>query len=588
MQRTMVSGVRADFDVPATMRDGVVLRANVYRPDDDGEGHYPVLLMRLPYGKDFPLGSNLLHPAQVARLGYIVVVQDVRGTFTSDGNFDPMRTEESDGADTIAWAANLPGANGKVGMFGGSYMGFTQWAAARVAPQPLQAMVPFITWADPNVGLASRNGVYELGLETVWLMQRGLDEMSRRHRGNPAGMARAFADLAHEFDNVVQSGFYEAPLQGFAPLARLGLDKPLTEGLAHREDHVYQDPARVAPAYDVAPIPMLHIGGWYDIFLDGTIHNFNAMRARGVENQYLLLGPWSHGGFASNVGDLDFGLGSGVALIDLQIDIASLHMQFFDRFLKQTPNAFAGWPRVKYFMMGANDWRSSEVWPPATIQPQPWFLHSKGHANSASGDGLLSPASPIEEPADRYMYDPQHPTPTVGGATLMHPVERSGALDQHAVEARDDVLVFTSAPLEQPLPLAGPVTATLYVATDGPDTDFVVRLVDVYPDGRAMTLTDGITRLRYRDGVESPSGPVEPERIYKISVDLWATAITFLPGHQVRVDVTSSNFPRWERNPNTGEDPSLATTWRVARQTVLHDADHPSAIVLPVLPETES
>lgn len=587
MQPTMITGVRADFDVPATMRDGVILRANVFRPIDDGIARYPVLLMRLPYGKDFPLGSSLINPAQVARRGYIVVVQDVRGTFTSDGDFDPMRNEDADGADTIVWAANLPGANGAVGMFGGSYMGFTQWAAAREGPAALRAMAPLITWADPNEGVFSRNGVFELGLEASWLLQRGLDEMSRRYRGDPVELGRAFYGLAHEFDHLVESGYSETPLLRYGPLARLGLDRPATEGLARREDLAYQDPARVTPAYTAAPIPMLHIGGWYDVFLNGTIRNFDAMRAQGQENQYLVIGPWSHSSFTSIVGDLDFGFGAGAALIDLQVDLVSLHVQFFDHFLKQAANGFDQWPRVKYFMMGTNTWLSSGVWPPAHMRPQAWYLHSNGQASSASGDGLLSPEPSALEPADTFVYDPQNPVPTLGGATLMHPTYRAGAQDQRSIEARHDVLVYTSAPVERPLALAGPVTATLYVTTDGPDTDFVVRLVDVYPDGRAMTLTDGVTRLRYRDGIEMPSGLVEAGRVYEISVDLWATAATFLPGHRVRVDVTSSSFPRWERNPNTGEDPAQATSWRTARQTVLHDAEYPSGLVLPVLPEPE-
>lgn len=585
MQPKMVSGVRADFDVPAAMRDGVILRANVFRPDDAGEGRYPVLLMRLPYGKDFPLGSSLINPAQAARRGYVVVVQDVRGTFTSEGEFDPMRNEGADGADTVTWAATLPGADGSVGMFGGSYMGFTQWAAAREAPTALRAMAPMITWADPNEGVFSRGGVFELGLEGAWLLQRGLDVLSRRNRGNPTGQFQAFTALAREYDRLVGAGYAEVPLQRFGPLARLDLNQPMTDAITRREDLTFQDPARVTPAYDVAHIPALHIGGWYDIFLNGTIRNFNAMRAHENANQYLVIGPWSHTSFTPNVGDLDFGLRAGAALIDLQIDLVSLHLQFFDHFLKRMPNGFDQWPRVKYFMMGVNTWRTSDVWPPATMRLEAWYLHSDGHANAPGDSGALSRETPGVEPADTYTYDPANPAPTVGGAALMHPALSAGAFDQRPVEARDDVLVFTSAPLEQPLALAGPVVVKLFVATDGQDTDFVARLVDVYPDGRAMTLTDGVTRLRYREGIASPAGLVEPGRVYEISIDLWATAITFLSGHHLRLDVTSSNFPRWERNPNTGEDPATATTWRVARQTILHDGEHPSHVLLPVLPE---
>ena len=203
-------------------------------------------------------------------------------------------------------------------------------------------------------------------------------------------------------------------------------------------------------------------------------------------------------------------------------------------------------------------------------------MHSGGHANMASGDGLLSSETPANEPADAYVYDPTHPAPTIGGATLMHPSFRAGALDQRSVEARDDVLVFTSAPVEHPLALAGPVTATLYVATDGPDTDFVARLVDVYPDGRAMTLTDGVTRLRYRDGLATPAGPVVAGHVYEIQRRSVGHGGNIYAGPPVAVGRDQQQLPPVERNPNTGDDPSQATTWRVARQTLLHDAEHPS------------
>jgi uncharacterized protein len=299
MQPTALFGVRAEFDVPATMRDGAVLRANVYRPDDGGAGRFPVLLMRLPYGKDFPLGSSLLNPEQAARRGYIVVIQDVRGAFTSDGDFEPMRNESEDGADTVAWAAGLLGADGNVAMYGGSYMGFTQWAAAREAPPALKAMTPLITWADPNEGVLTRGGVYELGLEGAWLLQRGLDVLARRNRGNPVELGKAFYGLAREMDALATTGYTETPLQQFGPLTRLDLNQPVVEGLSHREDLAYQEPVRVAAAYSVARIPMLHIGGWYDIFLAGTIANFVGMRV-GAKSpaarvaQRLLIGPWAH------------------------------------------------------------------------------------------------------------------------------------------------------------------------------------------------------------------------------------------------------------------------------------------------------
>ncbi|HEV8193075.1 MAG TPA: CocE/NonD family hydrolase [Ktedonobacterales bacterium] len=577
-------GVRAEFDVPATMRDGVVLRANVFRPDDGGSGTYPVLLTRLPYGKDYPLGSSLINPAQVARLGYIVVVQDVRGTFTSGGDFYPMVNEGQDGADAVAWAARLPGSDGRVGMYGGSYMGFTQWAAARERPAALRAIAPLITWDDPNWGVSTRNGVLELGTQASWLMQRGLDVLSRRYRGDPQALGRALYGLAHEYDALPVSGYAELPLTRFGPLARLGLAEPMSDNAERHGDREFTAPARVAGAYESIDIPALQVAGWYDVFLDGTIRNFNGMRAAGRAGQYLWIGPWVHGVFNSVVGDVDFGFAAGSLLMDLQIDLVSLHLRFFDHYLKGIANGFEQMPTLKYFVMGANVWKSSQTWPPSGAADQRWYLHSGGSANTSGGDGFLSTESPATEPADGYVYDPGDPAPTVGGATLMHSIYRAGPIDQRAVEARRDVLVYTSAPLERAVEVAGPVQVRLNVATDAPDTDFVARLIDVYPDGRAIPLTDGITRMRYRNGIEERASSLVSGQVYAIDVDLWQTGNVFLPGHRIRVDVTSSNFPRWERNLNTGEGAD-ATEMRPARQAILHDTEHPSYLELTIAPQ---
>jgi putative CocE/NonD family hydrolase len=577
-----MGGVRADFDVPATMRDGTVLRANVFRPDDGGAGTYPVLLTRLPYGKDYPLGSSLINPAQVARLGYVVVVQDVRGAFTSGGEFYPMVNEGPDGADAVAWAARLPGANGRVGMYGGSYMGFTQWAAAREHPEALRAIAPLISWADPNEGVTTRNGVLELGTQASWLMQRGLDVLSRRHRGDPQALGRALYGMAHEYDALPMSGYAELPVAQFGPLVRLGLEGPMADNAQRRGDREFTAPARVAGSYAGIDIPALHVGGWYDVFLDGTIRNCNGMRAAGHAGQYLWIGPWVHGLFNSVVGDLDFGFAASSLLMDMQIDLVSLHLRFFDHYLKGSANGFEQMPPVKYFAMGANVWKTSETWPPQGSVDQRWYLHSGGNANTATGDGSLGFDAPADEPADSYVYDPAAPVPTIGGATLMHPMYRAGPLDQRAIEARRDMLVYTSAPLERAVEVAGPVRVRLHVATDAPDTDFVARLIDVYPDGRSIPLTDGVTRMRYRNGVEEPAGPLAPGEVYAIDIDLWQTSNIFLPGHRIRVDVTSSNFPRWERNLNTGAGPG-ATEMRPALQAIVHDAAHVSYVELTVV-----
>lgn len=574
--------VKVDYDVAATMRDGVVLRANVYRPDDGGAQTYPVLLTRLPYGKDLPLGSSFLDPAQAARRGYIIVVQDVRGTFASGGDWYPFKHEHEDGLDSVAWAARLPGANGQVGMYGASYFGQTQWMAA-TAPD-LRAMAPTITWADAEE-TTLRNGVLEWGVQASWLLQQGLGQLFRRYANDPQALGKAVYGMVNSYDNLPTQGYPSLPLNQFAPLLALGLNQPLADAIHGRDTGDYDGLPHGPQDYDHIALPMLHTGGWYDIFLKGTIRNFNEMRTRGRTDQYLVIGPWTHGVFSPLIGDLYFGMASSGALIDLQIDIMSLQLQFFDRFLKQRPSLFDRQPPVKYFVMGANVWKSAETWPPAEASEQRWYLHSGGHANTAAGDGALSDVRPGDEPGDSYIYDPLNPAPTVGGPTLMHSVYRAGPIDQAPVERRDDVLVFTSAPLARPLEVSGPVSVTLHVATDAPDTDFVARLVDVYPDGRAIPITDGVTRMRYRDGAQAPAEPLDARQAYAISIDLWATSVMFLPGHRIRLDVTSSSFPRWERNLNTGQSNATTTEARSARQTILHDSGHPSYVSLSVVPQ---
>lgn len=578
-------GVRVDFNLPAQMRDGTVLRANVYRPDDGGSGTYPVLLTRLPYGKDLPSGSNVLDPVQAALRGYVVVVQDVRGTFNSGGEWLPLAHESADGADTVAWAASLPGANGIVGMYGASYYGFTQWAAAKERPAALRAMAPMITWDEPDDGVMSRDGVLELGLQAAWNLQTGFDQLARRHRGNLPALGAAYRTLVREMDALPVAGYAELPLEGFGPLARADMAEPMDYYVARLHERAAAETATVSSAYEHVNMPVLHIGGWYDVFLNGTLRNFNGMRQRGNPHQRLLIGPWTHGNVGHVLGDLDFGFGASGVLMDLQIDLMRYQLQFFDRWLKDERNGFDATAPVKYFLMGSNQWKSANTWPPEEAGERKWYLSSGGHANSAHGDGVLSPELPENDESDTYVYDPANPVPTIGGATLMHPLFRAGPRDQRPIESRTDVLVYTSAPLNSLLEVAGPVRVDLFVATDAPDTDFVARLVDVYPDGAAVNITDGIVRMRFREGRWTTAAPLVPGYVYGISIDLWATGIVFLTGHRLRVDITSSNFPRWERNLNMGEDNLRATEMRRAHQTILHDREHPSCLVLSVIPK---
>lgn len=580
-----------DYDVPATMRDGVTLRANIYRPAD--QGPWPVLLTRLPYGKDFPIGAAVLDPAQVARRGYVVVVQDTRGRLASEGEWTPFVHEADDGVDTIAWAAQLPYSTGQVGMYGASYFGFTQWASAVHQPPALKVTVPFQTWNDPLNGVLYRGGALELGTAGNWQLQMALDVLMRRHRGNPQALGQAIALLVREMDALGIQGYRSLPLQDFAPLKQQDVAPSFFENFTHpmERDHELIRPLHILGHHHRVLVPSFNIGGWYDIFLQDTITNFKVLREEGSTPQArqskLLIGPWTHGGLNNPVGELNFGFASSAALIDLTIDFVSLQIRWFDHWLKGIDTGMLNEAPIKLFVMGANTWRNEHEWPLARAVETRYYLHSGGHANSLHGDGALTLDPPQGEEAstDQYIYDPADPVPTRGGALLMSPEYRSGPHDQRPVEDRTDVLVYTSAVLSSAVEVTGPIKVHLWAASSAPDTDFVARLVDVHPDGYAQNLTDGILRARYRafERGEAP-GLIEPGAAYIYEIDLWATSNLFQAGHRIRLDVTSSSFPRWDRNPNTGHAFGADAELAVARQTILHDSAHPSYVVLPIVP----
>lgn len=578
--------VQIEFDVPATMRDGATLRANVYRPA--GDGPWPVLLTRLPYGKDFPLGAAILDPVQAARRGYMVVVQDTRGRFASAGEWYPLLNEDLDGYDTVEWAAALPGASGRVGMYGASYFGFTQWAAARERPPHLTALFPYVSWADPRDGTSMRGGAMELGLQANWLLLQHLNPIFRRHAGasDPRALGADLARFIAELDRLPEGGYAELPLRDFGPLARFDAAQPFSDALTRYRDAEYIARSGIAMAYDRVDLPVYHAGGWYDIFLGGTLRNYTSLAARGAAPQKLLIGPWTHSNSGQAVGDQDFGFRAGAALIDGQIDFMSLQLTWFDHWLKDVPNNIEAGPSIKLFVMGENVWRTEQEWPLRRAEPTPFYLHSGGGANTLAGDGALTVAQPGDEPADGYTYDPRDPVPTLGGPLLMHASFRAGPCDQSPIERRRDMLVYTTPSLEQAVEVTGPVTVTLWAASTAPDTDFVARLVDVFPDGRAINLTDGILRARFREGIDAPEAPIEPGRAYAYQIDLWATSNLFRAGHRIRLDVTSSNFPRWDRNPNTGAPLGEGAEMVPATQTILHDAAHPSHVLLPIVPRS--
>jgi putative CocE/NonD family hydrolase len=574
--------VTIQTDVPAVMRDGTTLMSNVYRPADGGP--YPVLLARMPYGKDLPFNATYLDPVRVARRGYIVAIQDVRGRYASEGKFTPFVREFEDGYDSVEWAAKLPGSSGAVGMIGLSYLGKTQWHAAVMQPPSLKSMAPGQTWGNHLNGAQMRGGARELGLIQFWAQTAlALGVLFRRYRGEREEIEHKLPALVTSIDTLLAGSGYDA-----LPLTQLPDPDNLTPfvrgGFARGADDEGWDYLNIDGRYDQVEAPTFHIGGWYDCFIGETIRQYEAMKVRakaaGMRPPRLLVGPWTHGEFGSTVGDLDFGIGSSGALLNYRGDLTEAHLRWFDATLKDEEGALEERPPVEVFVMGENRWRGYEEWPVPGAYEERWHLH---------GGGRLSREGPGPNEPDEYDYDPGDPVPTIGGAILMAPIHRPGARDQREIEARPDVLVYTSEVLREDYTALGPVHATVFAATSAPDTDFVVRLVDVYPDGRAIGVTDGVIRASEREAFPAPGvirpaepKPVEPGRIYEYRVDLWATGITFKAGHRIRVQVTSSCFPRWDRNPNTGEGPDSART-EVARQRIFHDPERPSRVTLTVV-----
>jgi putative CocE/NonD family hydrolase len=581
-----------EFDVETQMRDGTILRANVYRPV--GEGQWPVLLTRLPYGKDLPLGSAALDPAQAARRGYVVIVQDTRGRFMSEGEWVPFINEALDGIDTIEWAAQLPYSDGKVGMYGISYFGFTQWSSAVYQPPTLKALAPVQTWNNPFNGVIFRGGALELGSAGSWQLMMGLNDLMRRHRGNPQALGRSIYLLAKEMDALGKEGYWFLPLREFGPLKRHEIAQTFFENFSSPMDpeHPNTQPLFISGKQESVEVPTLNVGGWYDIFLQDTIDSYKFMREQGstseAQQSKLLIGPWAHGAFTNPIGEMNFGFGSSAAFIDLQIDFMSLQVRWFDHWLKGIDTSMLNEAPIKLFVMGTNVWRDEQEWPLARAVETRYYLHSNGQANSLHGNGYLSTELPgREEPsADYYEYNAANPVITRGGALLMSPEYRPGPFDQRPTENREDVLVYTTGALKEDLEVTGQINVHLWAISSAPDTDFVARLVDVHPDGFAQNLTDGIIRARYRyAALGEDASLIEPGRAYEYEIDLWATSNVFRAGHRIRLDVTSSNFPRWDRNPNTGHEFGVDSELAVAHQTILHDREHASYVVLPIVPQ---
>lgn len=566
--------VHIEKNVPARMRDGVTLYADVYRPVSDVP--LPVLLMRLPYDKTSAEAAGHKPPLWFARHGYVVVIQDTRGRNTSEGTFYPFKYEMQDGYDTVEWAAQLPGSNGKVGTYGFSYVGATQLLAAVMQPPHLAAIAPGFTGSDYYDGWTYQGGALSLAFALSWAVNLSMEDA--RHRGDAA------SEMEMQ-DLMLKIGDWHRymPLAEFPPLKRRDLGAFFYDWLAHPTCDEYWQAWSIRTRHARIQVPALHIGGWYDVFLEGTIENFQGIRAKSEnagarESQQLLIGPWTHMPWAPRVGDVDFGEEARNIVDDALI-------RFFDRRLKGIAKEDDPEPSVKLFVQGRNQWLATDDFPPPNTRLHKYFLHSSGAANSSMGDGTLTLDAAGEEAYDTYCHDPVWAVQSVGGHSCCFPfISPMGPRDQREVEYRNDVLVYTGEVLNHDLTVCGTVTATLYASSSARDADFAVKLVDVFPDGCAINLCDGILRARYRNGLERAE-LLEPDTVYELTIVVGSTCNVFKAGHRIRVEIASSNFPMYDRNPGHGGDISAASFLDLvsSNQNIFHDARYPSHLVLPVL-----
>lgn len=574
--------VTKQTDVPARMRDGTVLRADVYRPQSSDP--VPVILMRTQYGKTGAQTepSRYASPDWFASHCYLVVVQDIRGMGTSGGTFSEFVNDQNDGYDSVEWAAALPGADGKVGMYGSSYVGATQWLAAVSTPPHLVTIVPANTASDYYDGWTYEGGEFRLAFVTPWAIEAlatGAAE-NRHDDATAAELRSAAADvtrwLAHR------------PYQSLPPMqpGNPAVAPWYFDWLRHSARDDFWKHVSIRDRYDAVKVPVLNVEGWYDAFLAGGTENFAGMTAHGGtpearSNERLVIGPWDH---------VDWGRPDSEPAPMLKdigavgnSPINSLMIAWYDHFLKGQDNGVAGSPRVDYFLMGANTWKSATSWPLAQTVWTRYFL--SGDGGIATRNGLLSTSPPGSDDApDHYTYDPADPAPSLGGHSCCGALSGpQGPYDQTPVEQRSDVLVYSTSPLSTDTELTGPTTVHLWAASSAPDTDFTAKLTVVKPDGQVVNLNNGIIRTAFRDSLSEPH-PGVAGQAYEYEIDIWPTSYLLRAGDRIRVEISSSDYPQFAPNPNTGQPFGTSADQRPADQTILHDAAHPSDVVLPVIP----
>ena len=564
------TGVEIEHDVACVTRDGTTLRADVYHPS--GGGRYPTLVNRTPYGKREPRYVN--DACTLARRNYTVVVQDQRGRYASDGEYrwmfrDRLETfDAEDGFDTAEWAARLPWSDGQVGTWGHSNASWLALMLASSQPPSLKAVMASGMAQD----LLSMNfGIFETGRRLEWTYLMAAD--ARRRAGEPFGPYTA-AEAAERWNSVERGKYiWWLPLDDIPPSVFSTLNEPL------RTYHRAQDREfmRFAELHPRITAPVMLMTGWWDRLI-GTIDNYAGLVANGpahLRRQHrLIVGPWVHDvtQFTRRCGKLDFGP-------DAEWAYADMITRWYDHQLKGIANGLADEPPVQLFILGENRWRGEHEWPLARTRYTEYFLHSGGSANTVRGDGTISVVPPSgEEPSDRYVYDPRDPA-----MSLMRADAQAAPVDQSPHDHRQDILVYQTPPLAEDIEVTGPVTLKLWAASDCPDTDWTAKLAVVFADGLCVNLTYGIMRARYRNGFDQPA-LLEPGTLTEYTIRLNPIGIRFRRGERIRLYVSSSDFPNFDRNHNTGRDYWSDTELRVARQEVFHSAGRPSRLILPVIP----
>jgi hypothetical protein len=588
--------VRLEKSVMVPMRDGVSLSTDFYWPEGAAKP-LPVILMRTPYNKKrWRDAEPYMSPTRFfAGQGYVVAVQDVRGKFESEGQYVFAGNDARDGYDMDSWLVKQPWSNGKVGAYGCSYLGEVQYQQATLRNPNLTALIPQA--AGPvqyRAGGGVDGGVLELSTMVGWVRTYGSTLYYRPPPGTSNEKFREIADLYNP-EPVLPDVDYR---KIWSSLPTLDMLRKANSPPSDWDDIVsrdFSDPwwnkTDFIRAKDRFDVPALHINSWYDFGVGETLNLFNQMSknaesARGRDNQFAIISPTTHCKSETTtqqtfVGHRDMG--------DARFDHFGTYLRWFGYWLKGEDTGVTKMPKLQIFVMGRNQWRSENEWPLARTQFTKYYLRSDGRANSRFGTGALSTAAPEKESPDRYTYDPAVPVPTAGGTICLACTHSTdvvdGAVDQSEIEARNDVLVYSTEKLKKGVEVTGPIQVILFVSSSAKDTDFLAKLVDVQPDGTAFNVQEGILRARFREGFEKQVF-MQAGEVYELHLNLHATSNYFGPGHRIRLEVTSSNFPRFERNLNTGGKNYDETKWVVANNQILHDARHPSHVVLPIIPET--